>query len=328
MNIGNLKIKGIAALAPMAGVTDNAFRNICSSFGSAFVVSEMISAKALTFGDKKTKKLMSINKTECPCGIQLFGSEAETMSKATELVMEFSPDFIDINMGCPAPKITSSGAGSALMNSPKLCGDIVKAVKAVSTVPVTVKIRKGWDKDHINAVEIAKICEDNGADAIVVHGRTKSQMYRPSVDLGIIKAVKEAVSIPVIGNGDIASAYDAANMMEQTNCDLVMIGRAALGNPWIFREILTFFKTDKILPPAGIRERLYVISKQVKAMCEEKGEHIAMLEARKHIAWYLKGFPGAAKFRTKTYSLTTLHELYKLLAEINSTLRNISYKLD
>ncbi len=323
MKIGNINIKNGAALAPMAGVSDYSFRKLCSDFGAAFVVSEMISAKALTYGDKKTKKLLNIGKCSYPCAIQLFGCEAETMAKAAKIALESKPDFLDINMGCPAPKITSNNSGSALMKNPKLCADIIKAVVSVSNVPVTVKIRKGWDDSNINAVQIAKICEENGASAITIHGRTRAQMYRDKVDVDIIRNVKEAVKIPVIANGDICTAKDAANMLEKTNCDLVMVGRGAMGNPWIFSEISAFLNTDKILPPVGINERFNVMCKHIKSMCKEKGEHIGMMEARKHIAWYIKGFHGAAKFRKSAYELKTLKEFYRMLFDIQKQIGDI-----
>lgn len=316
MKIGNLNVKNSAALAPMAGVTDLAFRELCAKNMAAFVVSEMISSMALTHADKKTIKLLENKKLSCPYGIQLFGSDPEVMAKAAKIVLNFNPDFIDINMGCPAPKITSSGAGSALMQKPELCGKIVKAVCSESSVPVSVKIRKGWDNKNLNAVQIAKICEENGASFITIHGKTRAQMYKPIVDLNIIKEVKEAVKIPVIGNGDIKSAEDAAIMKEKTGCDLVMVGRASLGNPWIFREISAYFTASKIIPEAKINERILTMKNHVEAICKYKGEKVGMLQARKHIAWYLKGFKNAAAFRLKACSIENLKDFEKFLIEI------------
>ena len=229
MKIGNVEINGYAALAPMAGVADRAFRELCVDFGAAYVVGEMVSSKGITYNSEKSYELLELSEKERPAAVQLFGYEPEVMAKAAEFAMRYKPDIIDINMGCPAPKIAGNGSGAALMKDPALCGEIVRAVAGAVNVPVTVKIRKGWDKNSVNAVEVAGICEDAGAAAITVHGRTREQQYMPSADWDIIKAVKKAVSIPVIGNGDIVTAGDAARMFEYTNCDLVMVGRGALG---------------------------------------------------------------------------------------------------
>ena len=234
LNIGGVPLKSHAVLAPMAGVSDRAYRELCVRFGAAYCVSEMVSSKALSFNSKKSEELMEISDLERPCGIQIFGDDPKCMADAAKHALENKPNIIDINMGCPAPKISSNGSGSALMKNPRLCGEIVKAVTAVTDIPVTVKIRKGWDDDSVNAVEVAKICESAGAAAITVHGRTRQQYYKPPVDYGIIRAVRESVSVPVIANGDIDSAERAKEVMDITGCDLVMIGRATLGNPWIF----------------------------------------------------------------------------------------------
>ena len=317
LKIGTVELAGRAVLAPMAGAGDRAFRETCARFGAACTVSEMVSSKALEFGDKKTRELMELGGEARPAAIQLFGSEPAVMALAAKKAMEFSPDFIDINMGCPAPKITGSGAGSALMKNPRLCGEIVAAVAAAVPVPVTVKLRAGWDEGSVNAVEAAKRCEEAGAAAVAVHGRTRSQMYGPPADWGIVKAVKEAVSIPVVGNGDVTGAESAARMLEETGCDAVMVGRAALGNPWIFRQINAYLTDScRIVPPPEICERMLVMVRHVDLMCRYKGERRAMNEARKHVGWYLKGLRGAAEFRRRAGSLETRAQLDALVRDV------------
>lgn len=317
MKIGNLKIEGRAALAPMAGVTDTAFRELCARFGTAYTVTEMISSKALQFQDKKTASLMALGEAERPAAIQLFGDEPAVMAEAAEKAMAFAPDMIDINMGCPAPKISGNGSGAALMKTPPLCGEIVAAVKKAVPVPVTVKMRKGWDDSTVNAVEVARICEASGADAVAVHGRTRAQMYAPTADWDIIRQVKEAVRIPVIGNGDVTGAQEAAQMLEQTGCDLVMVGRGALGNPWIFAQINAYLNdSPALLPPPGLSERMLVMLGHIRAMCGYKGEHRAMNEARKHVGWYLRGIKNAAEFRRRAGTLEHFEELDRLVRDI------------
>ncbi len=302
--IGNLEISGRAVLAPMAGAGDRAFRETCARFGAAYTVSEMVSSKALQFGDRKTRELMELGKNARPTGIQIFGSEPAVMAEAAKKAMEFSPDFIDINMGCPAPKITSPGAGSAA---------VVDAVP----VPVTVKMRAGWDAQNINAPEVAEICEQAGVAAIAVHARTRAQQYTPPADWGIIKKVRQAVKIPVIGNGDVTGAQSAALMLEQTGCDAVMVGRGALGNPWVFWQINDYLtESCRIVPPPGIYERMLVMVQHIDLMCRYKGETRAMNEARKHVAWYLKGIRGAAEFRKRAGSLCTRSDLDMLVRDI------------
>ena len=312
MKIGNVQINGFAALAPMAGVTDRAFRELCVGFGAAYVMGEMVSAKGLVYQSEKSRELLVLSREERPAAVQLFGNEPEVMAEAARIAMEYEPDIIDINMGCPAPKIAGNGCGSALMKDPALCGRLVKAVRDAVSVPVTVKIRKGWDSRSVNAVEVAQICEANGADAVAVHGRTREQQYMPPADWEIIHRVKKALRIPVIGNGDVTDAAGAARMMEQTGCDLVMIGRGALGNPWIFQEIAMLIGHDRPSMPISMAERISVLLRHIAGMCEYKGEALAMREARKHAAWYFKGIKGAASLRKQAVSLETYEDLIAL----------------
>lgn len=317
VKIGNVTVDGRAVLAPMAGVTDRAFREVCAGFGASYVVSEMVSSKGLQYNDKHTGYLMDLGGLERPAGIQLFGDDPAVLALAAKKAMAYHPDIIDINMGCPVPKVANNGAGSALMKNPPLCGEIVAAVKEAVPVPVTVKIRKGWDLDSVNAVEVAKICEAAGADAIAVHGRTRDQMYEPSADWDIIRQVKEAVKIPVVGNGDVTGAQDAARLLRETGCDLVMVGRAALGNPWVFQQINAYL-TDSccIIPGPGLFERLTVMVKHIERMCQYKDEAHAMREARKHVGWYLKGMRGAAEFRRLAGTLETRGDLKELVRQV------------
>lgn len=313
LNIGGVPLKSHAVLAPMAGVSDRAYRELCVRFGAAYCVSEMVSSKALSFNSKKSEELMEISDLERPCGIQIFGDDPKCMADAAKHALENKPDIIDINMGCPAPKISSNGSGSALMKNPRLCGEIVKAVTAVTDIPVTVKIRKGWDDDSVNAVEVAKICESAGAAAITVHGRTRQQYYKPPVDYDIIRAVRESVSVPVIANGDIDSAEKAKEVMDITGCDLVMIGRATLGNPWIFSQINAYLENPNVkIHTPDLEERLGVMIEHISKMVEYKGEHMAMLQARKLVVGYFKGMKGAAALRNEAGKIKTLDDLYEL----------------
>lgn len=313
LNIGGVPLKSHAVLAPMAGVSDRAYRELCVRFGAAYCVSEMVSSKALSFNSKKSEELMEISDLERPCGIQIFGDDPKCMADAAKHALENKPDIIDINMGCPAPKISSNGSGSALMKNPRLCGEIVKAVTAVTDIPVTVKIRKGWDDDSVNAVEVAKICESAGAVAITVHGRTRQQYYKPPVDYDIIKAVRESVSVPVIANGDIDSAEKAKEVMDITGCDLVMIGRATLGNPWIFSQINAYLENPNVkIHTPDLEERLGVMIEHIGKMVKYKGEHMAMLQARKLVVGYFKGMKGAAALRNEAGKIKTLDDLYEL----------------
>ena len=316
MKIGNLEITEKASLAPLAGVADRAFRELCRGYGAAYTVCEMASAKGISLGDKKSSELLSITETERPAGSQIFGNSPETMAIAAKKALEYNPDFIDINMGCPAPKVASSGGGALLMKDPVLAANIVKAVAEASTVPVTVKMRAGWDADHINAVELAKRCEAAGAAAITVHGRTKVQMYAPPVNTDIIRQVKEAVSIPVIGNGDVVDGLSAARLMEETGCDMVMVGRGALGRPWVFSQINAYLDHEVILPDPPVVERMRVMLKHIEALCQYKGERVGIREARKHAAWYTKGLHGAANYRARIGLISSIEELQQIALEL------------
>ncbi len=312
MKIGNITIDGYAALAPMAGVADRAMREICAAHGACYTVGEMASAKGLVMSDRKSEQLLDVKDDRYLCAVQLFGCEPEIMARAAEKAMQFDPPIIDINMGCPAPKVAKTGCGSALMKTPKRAGEVVRAVVRTVNVPVTVKIRSGWNLDSINAVEVAKICEDAGAAAIAVHGRTREQMYAPPVNIDIIRQVKEAVRIPVIGNGDIFTPRDAADMYEQTGCDLVMVGRGALGRPWLFAQINAWLGHQRVIPDPPVSERMRIMLEHVEKLCAYKGDRVGMREARKHAAWYMKGIRGAASMRREIGELTSLDQLRAL----------------
>lgn len=309
MKIKNVEINGYAALAPMAGAADKAFREMCKSYGAAYTVSEMVSAKGVSMGDRKSASLMSVSDTEHPCAVQIFGTDPEIMAKSAVEALNYNPDIIDINMGCPAPKIIKGGAGSALMKNPGLAGKIIKSVSEAVEIPVTVKIRTGWDSDNINAVDMALIAEENGAAAITVHGRTKEQMYAPGIDIETISKVKQSVKIPVIANGDIDSVQAAALMYERTGCDLIMVGRGALGRPWIFSQINAYLSECRVLPNPPVTERMLVMLRHVEKICAYSGERIGLREARKHALWYTKGIRGAAEYRRQLSTIQTLDEL-------------------
>lgn len=311
--IGGVKLRSRALLAPMAGLTDRAYRELCMRNGAGWCVSEMVSSKALSFKSKKSEELMEISGSERPCGIQIFGDDPQCMADAAKRAAENMPDFIDINMGCPAPKISGNGSGCALMRQPQLCGEIVHAVTSVSPVPVTVKLRKGWDDQSVNAVEVAKICEQAGAAAVTVHGRTRMQYYKPPVDYDIIRQVREALSIPVIANGDIDSAQKAKAVMKQTGCDFVMVGRASLGNPWLFAQINAYLENpDAPLYTPSVDEKLDTMVSQVSDMVRYKGEYIAIRQARKLVVGYFKGMKGAAALRNEAGRIETLEDLIRL----------------
>lgn len=300
-------------LAPMAGVTDKAARQIAKPFGPGLMYTEMVSGKALLFNNKKTEFMLDVSPEEQPVAAQLFGHEPKVLSEIAYKATEAGAKIIDINMGCPAPKIANNGDGSAIMKNPALAGEIIKEVAAATDVPVTVKIRKGWDDRTVNAVEIAKIAEANGAAAITVHGRTRMQYYSGRADLDIIKAVKEAVKIPVIGNGDITDGKSAKHMIDYTGCDGIMIGRGAQGNPWIFKEVLTFLETGEVLCAPTAEERKEVIFKHLELLVLYKGEHRGIMEARKHMAWYIKGIKAGARIRDAIFKASTLDEMKSII---------------
>ena len=317
MKIGSLTLPKTAIMAPMAGVADRAFREICIAQGAAYVVGEMASAKGLEHKSRKSAELLSVFPAERPCAVQIFGCEPQSMASAARLAQTYGPDAIDINMGCPAPKVTGTGSGSALMKNPALAGEIIRAVRAATTLPLTVKIRTGWDENSLNAVEIAQIAQESGADALTVHGRTRKQMYGPPVNYKMIAEVKKALDIPVIGNGDVAD-IESAERMYETGCDLVMVGRGARGAPWVFRILKAYFERGQRLPEPCVEEKIAVMLEQIRLACQYKGEGVGMREARKHVAWYCKGWQGAASLRQRAGSLTRYEELEALAKEILS----------
>ena len=297
----------------MAGVTDKAFRLIAKPFGPALMYTEMVSGKGLLYKNKKTKDLLEVLDEERPTAAQIFGHEPDVMASIAEGALSCGSEMIDINMGCPAPKIVNNGDGSALMKTPKLAGEIIKSVKNAVPCPVTVKFRMGWDEASINAVEFAKIAEASGADAVTVHGRTRQQFYSGTANLDIIKQVKSAVSVPVIGNGDITGGKSAKHMLDYTGCDGIMIGRAAQGNPWIFAEVIHYLKTGETLPPPTLKERCETAARHLKLLVEFKGERRGTLEGRKHMAWYFKGLEGGAALRAEINKCNSPEEMLELI---------------
>lgn len=318
MKIKNLEFKNGIFLAPMAGVADRAFRHMCKKYGAEGVVTEMISSKALCFGDKKTEIIARIDDNQRPCALQLFGSEPDTMAKAAEISLKFKPDMIDINMGCPVHKVVSSGDGSALMKKPQLAFEIMKSVvDAVGKkVPVTVKIRRGFDESCINAPEIAALAQKAGISAIFVHARTRAQMYAPPCNLQTIKDVKSAVSIPVIGNGDIYSAQDAKNMLDKTLCDGIMVGRGSLGNPFIFAQITEYLETGSLTLSQTPQQKMADIEEHMRLLVADKGETVAAAECRKHLSWYIKGIRGAAALRDEINRTEDIEKTLSLVRKI------------
>jgi nifR3 family TIM-barrel protein len=318
----DLEINGRLALAPMAGVTDTAFREVCREFGADLTCTEMVSARALVYQDGKTHALLRLGENEHPAGVQIFGSDPGIMAEAAGLALERScADFIDINMGCPVGKIARSGDGCGLMRNPALAGEIIKAVAAAVPVPVTVKIRKGWDGGNVNAVAFAQICEEAGAAAVAVHGRTRAQMYEGRADWDIIRAVKAALKIPVLANGDIWSGEDAARILRYTGCDMAMIGRGAFGDPFLFAEAAAAVEGRPAPPRPSLSERVDTAVRQIERAAAYKGEKSACLEARRHFAWYLRGVPHSGVYKRRIVEITTLADVYRIAGDIRKERR-------
>ena len=318
LQIGNVKLENDLILGPMAGVTDLPFRLLCKEQGAGLLCMEMVSAKGIMYNNKNTKFLLTIDERERPVSLQLFGSDADIISEQAKRIEELPFDILDINMGCPVPKIVNNGDGSALMKNPLLAGEIIEKTARAIQKPVTVKIRKGFDEEHINAVEMAHIAQESGAAAIAVHGRTREQYYSGKADWEIIRKVKEAVKIPVIGNGDVWTPQDAIDMRKQTGCDGVMIGRGAQGNPWIFKQILHYEQTGELLEKPSPQEVTEMILRHAKMQMEVKGEYIGMREIRKHAAWYTAGYKNSAKLRGKINETETYEELKELLSHLGN----------
>lgn len=313
MKIGNVELENRVFLAPMAGVTDMPFRVLCKEQGCGLVYTEMVSAKGMHYNDAKSTQLTLLDEKEKPGAVQIFGSEPEIMAEVAAKLDKSDACIVDINMGCPAPKITKNGEGSALMRKPELIAKIVKAVSNATSKPVTVKIRKGWDDENINAVQIAQIAEENGANAVAVHGRTREQYYSGKADWDIIKQIKQTVSIPVIGNGDVVRPIDAKRLFEETGCDAIMIGRGAQGNPWLFNQINKYLEDGTIIPLPTAQQKIETIIRHMNMLIELKGERTGILEMRSHIAWYIKGLRDAAQTKQKIFSLTDKDEIINVL---------------
>lgn len=313
MKFRDFEVENEVFLAPMAGVTDLPFRLICKELGCGLLYTEMINAKALCYDDKNTKKMLNILDEEHPVAVQIFGSEPEFMGKAAQILNDYPNEILDINMGCPAPKVVKNGDGSALMRNPKLAGQVLDQVVKNSKKPVTLKIRKGWDDNSVNALEIAKIAEDCGICAITIHGRTREQYYFGQADWDIIGEVKSQISIPVIGNGDVTSVEDAIRIKDHTGCDAIMIGRGAQGNPWIFKRIDHYMKTGQLLDPPSKDEKIDIAIKHMDLAIKEHGEYVAVREMRKHIGWYLKGMKHSARFRDQINHMVTAKEVIDTL---------------
>ncbi len=316
IKIGNVQIEKTACLAPMASVADRAYRTLCKNYHASFLVSEMISAKGLCYSDRKTEELCTVTDFERPMALQIFGDEPEFIKRAVIILEKYSPSIIDINMGCPVPKIAGNGSGAALMKNPELACEVVKAACEVAKCPITVKIRSGWDEESVNAIEFAKLMEKSGAKAITVHPRTRNQFYTGKSNWQIIQKVKEAVSVPVIGNGDVNSLEDCLLMYEKTACDLVMIGRATYGRPWIFQNIYEHFAGLQLSLEPDFNQKLNIMLAHAKMIIENKGEKQGMREARKHVAWYIKGVKNAAYYRNACATLNEISDLEKLILQI------------
>ena len=324
MKFGTVETANNVFLAPMAGITDLPFRIICKEFGCGMMTTEMVSAKGLLYENGKTNQLLSVDEMEHPIGAQLFGSDPKILSEMAKQVGQSPVDFIDINMGCPAPKITKNGEGSALLKNPQLIGEIVHAVSSVLTKPLTIKIRKGFDEDNINAVEVAKIIEQAGASALALHGRTREQFYSGVADWDIIKEVKQNISIPLIGNGDIRGPEDAKRMIDHTGCDAVLIARGAQGNPWIFKRTVHYLETGELLPEPTFEERAEVILRHAKMLVEYKGEFVGIREMRTHLTSYVKGLHGATDLRRSLTSVETYDDVKRMLEYCDARLREFS----
>ena len=315
LKIGNVELDNNIILAPMAGVTDLPFRTICKEKGCGMLYTEMINAKALCYDDENTKKMLNLEDDGHPVAVQIFGSDPEYMGKAASIMNQYTNDILDINMGCPAPKVIKNGDGSALMRNPKLAAEVLTAVVKNSKKPVTLKIRKGWDDNSVNALEIAKIAEECGISALAIHGRTREQFYSGKADWDIIAEIKQSINIPVIGNGDVFDVQDAVNMLEKTKCDAIMIGRGSQGNPWIFNRINHYMKTGEVLPEPTLEEKISTAIKHMNLAVAEHGEYVAVREMRKHIGWYLKGLKNSAKYRDQINKITDYKEVISMLEE-------------
>ena len=315
MKIGNVQLDNEVFLSPMAGVTDLPFRTICKEKGCGMLYTEMINAKALCYDDENTKKMLNLEDDGHPVAVQIFGSDPEYMGKAASIMNQYTNDILDINMGGPAPKVIKNGDGSALMRNPKLAAEVLTAVVKNSKKPVTLKIRKGWDDNSVNALEIAKIAEECGISALAIHGRTREQFYSGKADWDIIAEIKQSINIPVIGNGDVFDVQDAVNMLEKTKCDAIMIGRGSQGNPWIFNRINHYMKTGEVLPEPTLEEKISTAIKHMNLAVAEHGEYVAVREMRKHIGWYLKGLKNSAKYRDQINKITDYKEVISMLEE-------------
>ncbi len=325
MKIGNIELENNVFLAPMAGITDKVFRVLCKEMGCGLVYSEMVSAKGIKHNNKNTTQLLEVDPLERPCAIQIFGSDPDIMGAMAKRLNDYKDiDILDINMGCPAPKIVKNGEGSALTLNPELVGKIVKSVSEASDKPVTIKFRKGFDDEHINAVEIGKIAEENGAAAITVHGRTREQYYSGKADWDIIREVKKAAAIPVIGNGDIFTPEDAKNMLEYTGCDGIMIGRGCQGNPFIFKRTVHYLKTGELLPEPSAEEKLALAHRHLDMLVDFKGEYIGVREMRKHLGWYIKGMPHSAEMRVKINATCGKDNLHYVINELEEKVKAYS----